>query len=263
MSEDQKAKVKAYWDEQAAKGADNPLATTHDKLLRILEIDNILKHIPDEPLRIADVGCGTGYSTIEFAKVRQASFVGFDYSQNMIDEAVKLQTAEQKNLKGTVSFAVGDVTNLRSLNLEPFDIVTTDRCLINLMTTEEQQTALKEIWEILKPGGAYIMCEGSKQGFAKVNELRAAAELPIMQNYWHNLYIDEEKVLPFVETLFECLAVENFASTYYIASRIFNAVNAADPQKPDYLSIINRTAIKLPPIGDYSPLRIYYLRKKI
>ncbi len=261
-SDDQKTKIKAHWDEQAAKGADNPLATTNDKLLRELEIKSILSHIPDAPLRIADVGCGTGYSTMEFARQRPARFVGIDYSENMIGEADKLLAGVDDAVRGRVEFHVGDVLSLQSLNLELFDIVTTDRCLINLTSAEDQKQAIAQIHGIIKPGGAYIMCEGSRQGFAKVNELCALSGLPLLTNYWHNIYLDEDILLPYVAGLFDVVAIENFASTYYVASRIYNAVSAPDQAKPDYFSPINRTAVNLPPIGDYSPLRTYYLRKR-
>lgn len=261
MFEDKKNKIKTFWDEKAKQYGSDPIATTGDRLLRDLEIDNILKYIPNEiNLKIADFGCGNGFSTIEYAKSRSAHFFGYDYSKNMVEEAKK--RCKEESLIGNVEFEYADILNLSFLPSNFLDIATTDRCIINLVSIDDQKKAITEIYNVLKPNGYFIMCEGSQQGLSKINELRKSVGLSVIENHWHNLYIDENEILPFLNGLFEIVEINNFCSLYYIASRIFNAVSSQNPEKPDYFSIINKTAVKIPSVGDYSPFKIYYLKKK-
>ena len=55
------------------------------------------------------------------------------------------------------------------LPLESFDLVISQRCLINLSGWEEQQIALAEIARILNPGGRFIMQEGTLQSREALN----------------------------------------------------------------------------------------------
>lgn len=255
--------VKEMWNEAARKLGDSPLATTHDRLLRNLEIEGVLKYIPStkKKLKVLDLGCGNGFSTIEYAKVRAHDFTGVDFSDEMIKFAQKALKKNQKKLKGTLSFLQGDALAL-DFKDGTLDLVTTGRCLVNLVTVEDQKKGLLEIRRVLKKGGYAILCEGSQQGFEAVNNLRKIAELPLMTYHWHNIYLDETKLVPFMKKHFTVEAIDAFASTYFIASRIFNAISSPDPKKPDYFSKINKVATKLPAIGDYSSLKIYVLRKK-
>ncbi len=253
--------IKAFWDEQANQHGTKFSATVPDKFLKKLEIENIIRYLPNKDnAKIIDLGSGNGFSTLAFAKARRGKFTGVDYSTEMINQAGKL-LQQNKNLKNRLSFQVGDVLKLSFVS-QTFNCATTDRCLINLVSLADQKKALKEIWRILKPKGKYIMCEDTQEGLAKLNQLRSIAGLKTIPNHWHNLYLNEQKLLPYLKKYFKILAIDNFSSTYYIGSRIYNALAAVDPAKPDYLSKINNISSKLPAFGDYSPLKIFYLEKK-
>ena len=256
------AEVKEMWDVAADKLGDSPLATTHDRILRDLEVDGVLKYIPKvkKQLKVLDVGCGNGFSTIEFAKQRNDKFFGVDFSEKMIEHANRALKKNSKKLKGKIDFSVGDALAL-DFKDNYFDVVTTGRCIVNLVSLKDQKAGLMEIHRVLKKGGVAILCEGSHQGFTKLNELRKIVGLPLMKYHWHNIYLDEDKLLPFMKKHFRSVEVDSFASTYFVASRVFNAISSKDPSKPDYFSKINKAAAKLPAIGDYSSLKIYYLKK--
>ena len=255
--------VRGMWDEAAREKKDSPMATTHDLILRELEIAAILKRIPDgkKTLKVLDMGCGNGFSTLEYAKARSHEFSGVDFSSEMIKYAEIAKKKAAKKLKGKVIFSEGDALNIDAKD-GTYDIVTTARCIVNLVTIEDQKKAIKEIHRLLKKGGHAIICEGTKQGFANANELRALAKLPIMNNHWHNIYLDETMIEPVMKKYFEVIEIDPFASTYYVASRIFNALTSPDPTKPDYFSRINRVAAMMPSFGEYSPLKVWYLKKK-
>lgn len=256
-------KIKNFWGEQALKHGSDYLATVPDKFVKELEIANISKYFPSESkgLRILDIGCGNGFSTLRYAQeYGESEFIGVDYSKEMIGQAQAAKIQQKKLLKSDVNFFVGDVLKLNFDN-EEFDIITSDRCLINLISIEHQQRAIEEICRVLKKGGKYIMCEDTQEGLAKINDLRLLANLSTIKNHWHNLYISEEKLLPYIKRFFHILVIDNFSSTYYIGSRIFNALSAKDREHPNYLSFINEVAVKLPSLGDYSPLKILFLQK--
>jgi len=254
-------KIKEFWDQQAIKYQDSYLATVPDKFLKELEINSILKYIPNQTKKVIDIGCGNGFSTWQFAKDRRVDIIGLDYSEKMIEQAKK-NIKKQNKLKGKIDFVVGSVLNLSNFQKSSFDIVISDRCLINLISLNDQKIAIKEINRILKKKGKYIMCEDTQEGLSKINDLRRLADLQEIPNHWHNIYLNEHKLLPYIKKYFKVIKVDNFSSLYYVASRIFNAVAADDKSKPDYLSDINKVASKLPSIGEYSPLKIFYLEKK-
>ncbi|MBP6924069.1 MAG: class I SAM-dependent methyltransferase [Candidatus Pacebacteria bacterium] len=255
--------VKEMWNEAARAKKDSPLTTTHDRILRDMEISAILKRIPDskKTLKVLDIGCGNGFSTLEYAKARPHEFHGVDFSAEMIKYAELAKKKATKKLKGKVTFKEGDALSIDAKD-GAYDIITTDRCIVNLVTVEDQKKAIKEIHRLLKKGGHAIICEGTKQGFDNINSLRVLAKLPVMKNHWHNIYLDETKLEPVMKKLFEVIEIDPFASTYYIASRVFNALAATDPTKPDYFSSINKVAALMPSFGEYSPLKVWYLKKK-
>ncbi|MEK7462346.1 MAG: class I SAM-dependent methyltransferase [Patescibacteria group bacterium] len=257
------AEVQEMWNEAARAKKDSPLATTHDRILRDLEIAAILKRIPEgkKTLKVLDIGCGNGFSTLEYAKARSHEFHGIDFSPEMVKYAEAAKKKAIKKLKGKVSFAEGDALKVTAKD-GTYDIVTTDRCIVNLVTLEDQKASIKEIHRLLKKGGRAIICEGTMQGFTNINNLRKLAKLPIMKNHWHNIYLDETKLEPVMRKYFEVIEIDPFASTYYIASRIFNALAATDPSKPDYFSKINKVAATMPSFGEYSPLKVWYLKKR-
>lgn len=256
-SADIATKIKAYWEHQAE--VEGPAATTPDPILKEMEIAVISKRI-GEAKTVLDVGCGNGYSTIIFAKLHpNIQITGVDYSEKMIEAAKISLSKEPADVQARVSFKVGDVTALE-FPAESFDIITTDRCLINLITREDHVKAVESIRKILKSNGKYLMCECSEQGLKRINELRSEAGLSLIPIRWHNLYLDEETFFPQSSKYFKLTEVDNFSSLYYIASRVFNAkLSVLENKEPDYNHPINRIASMLTSFGDCGPLKLFVL----
>ena len=254
------AKIKSFWDEQAEKYTRQVETTTPDLIYKELEIRNIMKYIP-QYASILDVGCGNGISTLGFAQLKGVRVHGVDYSEKMIWYA-KENLESKPNLKKRVKFDVANVLDLQKCIPEKYDVIVTERCLINLSSFEKQKNAIKQLHSVLKQGGLLIMCENTIQGMEKMNGLRKSVDLYEIPIRWHNLYFNEDELHPFLETFFDIENIDPFASTYYIASRIFNAKLTKEGEEPSFDSQINRLSLKLPNIGDFCPVRIYVLRKK-
>lgn len=267
-------KVKEYWEEQARVFKASELATSPDHYYRQFEIEKILSYVPrglrphGKKIAILDVGCGNGYSTFRFAKERPgASIVGIDYSETMIEHANKtLQKA--RGLSKRISFSVGNTLTLSTtpmLKEKKFDYIISERCLINLADWREQRNALLEMKKLLKPGGRIILAENTQEGLARLNILRKSLDLQAIKVRWHNYYMPEKKLLPFLKKEFRLEATENIGNLYYIISRVVYASLAErEGKEPEYTNHINEIASRLPSLGAYtfSPNFIFLLRKK-
>jgi len=103
---------------------------------------------PQAGERILDAACGTGTSTSALAK-RGAKLVGLDFSAGMIAEARRRHPG--------LEFVEGDVQAL-PFGDDEFDVVTMS---FGLRNVAEPQTALAELYRVLKPGGRIVVTEFS------------------------------------------------------------------------------------------------------
>ena len=255
--EKNKENIKDFWENQAAVHKESIESTTPDKVYKELEIRSIAKYIP-EGASLLDVGCGNGISTLEFVRKKKVKATGVDYSEGMIKYA---RINGERSELDDVEFFQSDVLDLSNVD-NTFDCVVTERSLINLETFDLQKEAILNIHSKLSDNGTFVMCENTVQGMNKINELRETVNLYSIPIRWHNLYFDEDKLIPFLEKHFEIVTIDPFASTYYIASRVFNAALTPEGQEPSFDSPINALSVNLPSIGDYCPVRIFVLQKK-
>lgn len=256
-------KIKNFWNEQAIKYKKSSEATNPDFYATELEIENISKFLKND-IKVADIGCGNGYSTMNYAKEFNILIDGYDYSENMLSEAKKVRESLPSNIKNRISFNQANIKNL-DIEAEQYDVVITDRCLINLTSREDQFSAIKQVHKILKPGGHYLMCENTEQGLKNLNRLRIGVGLEEIKVRWHNLYLDEEHLKNSYENLFKVDKIVKFASFYYLASRVINGKIAQEQNiSPDYNSNINRIAKLISGVGefgDFAPLKLFVLSK--
>lgn len=253
-------KTKEHWDAEAVKHK-NPLSTMLDIILNDLEIENIAKYLSNGK-KILDAGCGTGVSLVRLARKVKSNFVGCDYAEKTIWRANQLLKKEKRIVRKKVSFVVGDVLNLPFKD-EIFNIVMTDRVLINLISLKSHVAAAREICRVLKKGGIYVGCESMQESAKNLNQLRQAVGLAPLRPRWHNFFINQEKFLKGTRRFFQVKKIDNFASTYFLASRVFNAELAGmKGREPSFKHPLNMIGARLPPIGDYGLLKILVLIKK-
>jgi ubiquinone/menaquinone biosynthesis C-methylase UbiE len=136
-------KIQHYWEERAKENYNGITATTDDIHLRDLEvytlIDTIRQIKSKNTIKILDIGCGDGHSTLEIAaQFPDCYFTGIDFSETMVK--IAKNNLESKNeLKNRVDFFVGDVTEINgSIDDKKYDVIISDRCLINLESSVVQ-----------------------------------------------------------------------------------------------------------------------------
>jgi ubiquinone/menaquinone biosynthesis C-methylase UbiE len=227
------ASIKAFWDSRA-QNADLPedVVTHPDRQQRLLEIEILLQYLPPS-LRVLDVGCGNGFSTAIFAQTA-AHVVGVDYLESNIRRA-RRNYGHVPNLE----FAVQDVMAL-SLPDRSFDVVVSQRCLINLPSWEEQQQGLLQIARVVKPGGFFFMQEGTQQGRESLNQAREMLGVPRMPDVEYNLDFDERTLWPFLRRHYDVVEVRRLG-LYDLISRIVHPM-LVRPAEPRYDAAINEIA---------------------
>jgi 2-polyprenyl-3-methyl-5-hydroxy-6-metoxy-1,4-benzoquinol methylase len=105
----------------------------------------------NEGIRVADVGCGHGASTLIMARAYPNSeFVGIDYHKESIERAREL--AEEEGLSERVSFEVGTAQDFSGT----YDLVCNFDCLHDM---GDPVGAARHTAEALNEGGTYFIVE--------------------------------------------------------------------------------------------------------
>jgi hypothetical protein len=94
-----------------------------------------------------------------------------------------------------------------------------------------------------------------------VNVMREHADLPTINNHWHNLYLDEKAFLDGLPGNIRHIETVAFSSLYYLISRVFNAKLTPEGEAPSYTAAINKIAAQLPSVGDFGPHKLFILEK--
>ena len=197
--------VLEYWNDTAVE-------SMYDKHLLNSEIALLLKHIP-EGAKILDAGCGEGEGTLAYASVPGSTVHAVDFSETRLEKA-------RDRLAGKHNVTCKQVDFLGTYELDnDYDVVVSQRFLINLMEWELQQRVLLDLTALLKPGGRLLMLEGSRQGVDSLNEFRSAMGLEPIPVKWHNLFFDDVALVNFMDQHQHQLAAESGLGTYFLLTR--------------------------------------------
>jgi len=262
--------IKDHYKIQAEKHQDSALSTMEDPIIRQKEVELItqffsLPFIKEKVKDVLEIGCGNGY-TLNLLKQKfpDYNFNGLDFSEDLLKIAVNRKL-------DNVSFCQGDARNLQ-FNDGSFDVIFTERCIINLLTWEEQQQALNEMHRILRKGGYILFMESFTDGYENLNKARTELGLDAIAMPHHNLYFNKETFEPFVLKTFkilnplelgaanEIMLNRNFLSTHYFVARVMHPlITKGDP------FLKNTEFVKfhsfLPPSGCYAAIQAYILEK--
>jgi ubiquinone/menaquinone biosynthesis C-methylase UbiE len=201
------SEIKAYWDSQAKEFGADARATLADRRLRKLEILTAIKYIRRlNPNIVFDVGCGNGYSTLQFAdRFPEIRFVGIDYSEEMI------RIARQQKQRPNCEFRVGDVLKPETLPPGTVDLILTQRCIQNLPDYPTQKTAIENLRARLAKGGNLLLMECSKEGVAQINRVRKwffKKPLTKLEPWCNTFFVDQNLINDFGAR------IDYFCSTY-------------------------------------------------
>ena len=215
------AEVRRHWEEWARTYGTDPRATDKSKTKKPLEIDAIQRAIlegrkgADGPATVLEVGCGTGYNCLAVARSFPAFHVyGMDFVPEMVANA-KVLLAESG--LPNVEYFEGDVLRLADVRLpqDAFDVVFTNRCLINLTTDDLQQAAIRELAGRVRPGGLLILVENPADKFERQNACRVAVGLAPRTPPAFNRFIDEAACVSAAEEAgLSLVSVDDFASLH-------------------------------------------------
>jgi ubiquinone/menaquinone biosynthesis C-methylase UbiE len=257
------SEVFEYWNQQAIEHGQSPSASWSDHRVIEMEIAEITRHLRDGD-QVLDAGCANGYSSVQFACARRIQLRGVDYVAKMIDQARDRLGALRDKLVGSVEFDVNDITELKEPS-NAYDKVIVVRVLINLGTWSRQLSGLRECIRVLKPGGLLLLSEATLQGWRRLNALRGEWGLEDIPMPPFNTYVDQDEVIAAVRDEAELVELSNFASTYYVGTRVLKPLLAQATHAPisvaDPNAEWNRWFSHLPAAGDYGTQKLFVFRK--
>lgn len=257
-----------HYREEARSQGTLGTSTMRDEITRSREVDaalRLLAHVQgdDVPLRLLDVGCGNGYLLAAIAEqFANITLSGLDTLPEM------LELARGRRVAGCEVVA-GDARQMPFPDAA-FDVVVSERCIINLRTRADQAKALSEIARVLRIGGHYICIEAFTDGLAELNEAREQLGLAANAQPDHNLWLDKQWFFRAVEAWAEVrdpaslgdesLPASNFLSSHYFISRV--VYPALTRREVLYNTHFVKFFAFLPPMGNYAPIQLFVLRKR-
>ncbi len=283
MESELQKKIKDYWDQQAVLNREKTDSlkvidwesdyfidskgqggTLKDSNLRELEIQNVVREIRKGEY-VLDIGCGNGYSTLEYAKrLKDVRLLGIDFSKEMIKNAISLMHDDYPQLVSRVRFECHDILELSALYEEEFDVVCSTRVVINLPSWQLQQQALDEIRKVLKRGGRLILLEGSVDAVERLNAVRAKLKMKMDRaGNWHNVFLRDEDLKNYIRGKYKLIKEIYHASTYMLITRVLyhKVILGKFIKQFTYDEEIFDAASKLPNFGEYGYHKIFVLQK--
>jgi len=266
--------IKGHWSDWATTYGASLRATTKTSTAKAMELDAFgrafdrLIAADANPRKALEIGCGNGFNCLYLAKrFPQLTFKGVDFIPEMV--AAANQAKAEEGLDDTrLQFAVDNVLELA--NIDPtYDIIFSDRCLINLNTDELQKQAITSLCARLNSGGSLLMIENSQQTYAKQNSAREVLGLPPRSTAEFNHFFNDDVILPHLESLgMEILDVEDFISLHDLMLYVF--VPLLNEGEVDYEHPLVQAATKLNisvsneqhgAFGSFGQNRLYFCKK--
>lgn len=163
-------------------------ATTYDPITQLALPPNeawvrqqVIEAIQGQPLRILDLGCGTGSTTLLLKQTfPNAEVIGLDLSPFML--AVADRKAKQANLNIHWIHSKAESTKFPD---HSFDLVTASLLLHETPPTISR-LILQECYRLLKSSGEVIILDGSQKTLRQTEWLTQIFEEPYIRDYAHD-----------------------------------------------------------------------------
>jgi SAM-dependent methyltransferase len=194
-----KSSTDLHWNERAARIENDIEVNIMDIFQRELEYDYVCRYLASD-MRVLEVGCGNGFSTDRFRPLVK-HLDAFDYAENMIARA-KAKFGETNN-----RFLHDNVLDPQNLGRD-YDAVICVRVLINLRSLDEQRRAVRNLVQLVRPGGLLILVEGFTEGFKALTALREQVNLPPVEPAKINFYSSVSDLMP--DLMVHCEAEDEF-----------------------------------------------------
>jgi ubiquinone/menaquinone biosynthesis C-methylase UbiE len=229
-----------HWRNSALTYGGALKATTKTWTAKTLELDALQRRLQalsvalDRPLEVLEVGCGNGINCLELARSFPGwTFHGVDYVPEMVAAA-----EESRGLSPAPSmlrFLVGNAVEVDRVDglLTQYDVVFTDRCLINLASTTLQMQAIHSMSAKIRPSGYLVMIENSLRTYATQNRYRMALDLEARTPAAFNHFFNEDEMLPHLdESGLTLVDVEDFITLHDLV--LYVLVPAINGGEVDY-----------------------------
>jgi SAM-dependent methyltransferase len=225
-----------HWKDWAATYGSSLRATTKTWTAKALELDALQRRLREigDVATVLEVGCGNGVNCLELAKVfPTCTFDGVDYVPEMV--AVAEDSRCESDAATRLHFFVGDALDLAVVDglRGSYDVVFTDRCLINLDDTECQKRAISELSSKVRPDGHLIMIENSTSTYAEQNRCRQLLGLPPRVPESFNVFLEEEAIVAHIAAVgLDVVDIEDFSSLHDLA--LYVLIPSLNGGKVDY-----------------------------
>jgi SAM-dependent methyltransferase len=268
--------IREHWDNLARKYSLDLKSTTKTPTIKQLEIHALARAIrtsfldTSAKLTVLEVGCGNGHNIFGLWKhFASHHFTGLDYSPQMIESANNIREAYPE---ADMHFGVADILTLQMDSLNPvnYDVVFTDRCIINLNTWEGQQIGLRNCADRVKSGGVLIVIENFTGSYSNQNLLRESAGLVERTPDPYNRFIHETEFQSFLidELGMNHEVTDDFGSLHDVL--LYVLIPAVNKGKVDYghpiMEAVTTLLTNLPDdfqnlFGPFGQNRLYVFRK--
>lgn len=258
------ASVVAHYREQAEKYGASSACGMLDSVVRQKEVEALRDFVAvrirkaSARCKILEVCCGNGYLLEQLEELGGPVEL---HGLELVEEMVEI--AQARKLSATI--IQGNVLDMPYAD-GYFDIVLSERGIINVLDEEKQIEAYAEVARVLRPGGKAALIEAFKEPLENLNRARAEFLLPPIKEPSFNNWYTKERWRWFLDQGFEEFQdphgpPSNFLSSHYFVSRMIH-----DVLRPEGAPLRNTEFAKffseaLPPTGDYSPVKIKYLVK--
>ncbi len=212
MTDERDTQISAYWENFTT-------TSMNDTYVATLETEMMARYIHAED-RILDLGCGDGTGSLGYRKICP-NYVGLDRSLKMLSVFNEREPG--------LPLARCD---LRFLPLSPhqampFNVVITQRSLINLPDAESQEIVLRQLPAFLRPGGRLLICEAFRDGAEHINALRTQFGFKAIPARWHNVHLERSLTERVLSPAMHLLAEEDL-SMYFFLTRVVKQITHGD-----------------------------------
>lgn len=258
--------ISQHYEKVAADAGLSSSSTMADRIIRAQETEAIESFVGltvgDGAARVADVGCGNGYTLGELnARYPGHHYVGIEYT-----EGLRKLAQERFNRADNVDVYEGDLRDPKFAAGATFDVLICQRVLINLLEPSDQRQALQNVIASVRPGGYLLFIEAFTTPLAELNEAREELELDPIEPAHHNLYLEDDffevdELEPFEHESWSF--APNHLSTHYFISRAFEpGLTRGRPFKRNSKVMTFFSSALPQAVGNFAPLQIHAFRRR-